>query len=102
MERPSDNEQEQQATHTQTWGQFFTASFLGGSEQETRDEDEDNEDVTVDGEGLWDGDGEGQRDFGGGDGGWKDIKVETVECEVPIKVWPGNTVFKATDVVFDV
>jgi hypothetical protein len=102
MERPSDNEQEQQATQTQTWGQFFTASFLGGSEQETRDEDEDNEDVTVDGEGLWDGDGEGQRDFGGGDGGWKDIKVETVECEVPIKVWPGNTVFKATDVVFDV
>ena len=33
---------------------------------------------------------------------WSTIKVETVECEVPIKVWPGNTAFKASDVVFNV
>ena len=33
---------------------------------------------------------------------WRDVKVEMVECEVPIKVWPGNTAFKATEVVFDV
>lgn len=99
MEHPS-HEQEQQATQTQTWGQFFSASFLGGSEPE--DDTDDGEDGTVTGEGMWDGDGEEQRDFGGGEEGWKDIKVETVECEVPIKVWPGNTAFKATDVVFDV
>jgi len=33
---------------------------------------------------------------------WSPVKVETVECEVPIKVWPGNTAFKASDVVFNV
>ena len=33
---------------------------------------------------------------------WSTVKVETVECEVPIKVWPGNTAFKASDVVFNV
>jgi RAB6A-GEF complex partner protein 2 len=99
MEHPS-QEQEQQATQTQTWGQFFSASFLG--ESEPKDDTDDGEDGTVTGEGMWDGDGEEQRDFGGGEEGWKDIKVETVECEVPIKVWPGNTAFKATDVVFDV
>ena len=33
---------------------------------------------------------------------WKELKVEMVECEVPIKVWPGNTAFKATEVVFEV
>lgn len=33
---------------------------------------------------------------------WSMVKVETVECEVPIKVWPGNTAFKASDVVFNV
>ena len=101
MECPNQDQQEQ-ATHTQTWSQFFTTSFLGATDPEHHDGDEEDEDGTVTGEGMWDGDGEGQRDFGGGDEGWKDIKVETVECEVPIKVWPGNTAFKATDVVFDV
>ncbi|EKM77019.1 hypothetical protein AGABI1DRAFT_130745 [Agaricus bisporus var. burnettii JB137-S8] len=33
---------------------------------------------------------------------WKEVKLETVECEVPIRVWPGNTAFRAVDVVFDV
>lgn len=33
---------------------------------------------------------------------WSTMKVETVECEVPIKVWPGNTAFRASDVVFSV
>ncbi|TFK71687.1 Rgp1-domain-containing protein [Pluteus cervinus] len=41
-------------------------------------------------------------DFSGGEEGWNDVKLETVECEVPIKVWPGNTAFKAVDVVFEV
>ena len=33
---------------------------------------------------------------------WSAVKAETVECEVPIRVWPGNTAFKASDVVFNV
>jgi len=96
MEHPDDS-MKNSSQQTQTWGQFLSASFLG---TENDDHDEDGEGMS--GEGVWDGDGESQRDFGGGDEGWKDIKVETVECEVPIKVWPGNTAFKATDVVFDV
>jgi RAB6A-GEF complex partner protein 2 len=46
------------------------------------------------------GDKDGEDDFG--EEGWKEVKVETVECEVPIQVWAGNTVFKAMEVVFDV
>ncbi|KAL1741437.1 Rgp1-domain-containing protein [Schizophyllum fasciatum] len=41
-------------------------------------------------------------DFGGPEGGWRAVRTETVECELPIRVWPGNTAFKAQDVVFDV
>ncbi|KAJ7062366.1 Rgp1-domain-containing protein [Mycena amicta] len=45
-------------------------------------------------------------DHGGGVGvggvGWADVKVEMVECVVPLSVWPGNTAFRAGDVVFDV
>lgn len=33
---------------------------------------------------------------------WRSVPVETVEVEVPIQVWPGNTKFKSVDVVFDV
>ena len=41
-------------------------------------------------------------DYAGGEEGWRDVKLETVECEVPVKVFPGNTAFRALDVVFDV
>lgn len=42
-------------------------------------------------------------DFSGGkEGLWQEVKLETVECEVPVRVWPGNTAFKPVDVVFDV
>lgn len=84
-------------TAAQTWGQYFTSSFLTGDPAY----DEDGEEEA---DGLWDGEGPDgeQRDFGGGRGGWTDVRVETVECEVPIKVWPGNTAFKAMEVVFDV
>ncbi|KAI0294813.1 Rgp1-domain-containing protein [Russula brevipes] len=34
--------------------------------------------------------------------GWRELAVETVECEVPVTVWPGNTAFRPEDVVFDV
>ena len=32
----------------------------------------------------------------------RDVRAEMVECEVPVRVWPANTAFKATEVVFDV
>jgi RAB6A-GEF complex partner protein 2 len=100
MERLDDDTKYSLSQQTQTWSQYFASSFLGGGEKESQDGDEGDADTS--GEGMWDGDGEAQRDFGGGDEGWRDLEVETVECEVPIKVWPGNTAFKATDVVFDV
>lgn len=34
--------------------------------------------------------------------GWEEMRVELVECEVPVRVWPGNTAFRAPEVVFDV
>ena len=52
----------------------------------------------VDGHGLADG----EVDLGAGEEGWRELGVETVECEVPVMVWPGNTAFRPEDVVFDV
>ncbi|KAL0945622.1 hypothetical protein HGRIS_014776 [Hohenbuehelia grisea] len=104
-----------------SWAASLMASFLGGSgEREYHDGDEDDEAYTASTPGAGPADGEdddGGYDgikadksggvgvgvlFGGGEGGWTDVKVEMVECEVPIRVWPGNTAFKAVDVVFDV
>ena len=34
--------------------------------------------------------------------GWAELRAETVECEVPVRVWPGNTAFRPLEVVFDV
>ncbi|KAF8551929.1 Rgp1-domain-containing protein [Imleria badia] len=68
-----------------TWTQYLVSSFLGTGEREYHDGDEEVEEVR-----------------GNDEDEWKDVKVETVECEVPINVWPGNTAFKAMDVVFDV
>jgi hypothetical protein len=36
------------------------------------------------------------------DEGWVPVNVETVECEIPVKIWPGDTAFKVVDVVFEV
>ena len=41
-------------------------------------------------------------DIGGGDEGWGELRAEMVECEIPIRVWPGNTAFRPMEVVFDV
>lgn len=97
----------QSPTSSRSWTSFITSSFLGGSEREYHDGDEADDEE--DEEGVYDGikadldGGVGTGvNFGGGEAGWKETKVETVECEVPIKVWPGNTVFKPVDVVFDV
>ncbi|KAF7974927.1 hypothetical protein HWV62_10965 [Athelia sp. TMB] len=86
------------AAPAQTWGQYFAGAFLGG------DAAGEEADGAEEADGLWDGeDADGQPvDFGGGRGGWRPVRVETVECEVPIKVRPGNTAFKAMEVVFDV
>jgi hypothetical protein len=65
------------------------------------------------GDGVHDGDdvltdeddaneGGGEVDLGAGEEEWREIAVETVECEVPVMVWPGNTAFRPEDVVFDV
>lgn len=74
---------------SQSWTSFLTSAFLGSTEpvDQYHDGDEDVED-------------EGQEEDSEED--WKEVKIEMVECEVPIKVWPGNTAFKASEVVFEV
>jgi hypothetical protein len=67
-----------------SWSAFFVSSFLGSDEKEAE------AGRSVGG------------DHDGGEDGWREADVETVECEVPIRVWPGNTAFKAMEVVFEV
>ncbi|KAG8220206.1 Rgp1-domain-containing protein [Butyriboletus roseoflavus] len=86
-ERPRKDEQTVQPSST--WTQFFVSSFLGTGEREYHDGDEEVEE-------------EEPKAKGDDEDEWKEVRVETVECEVPISVWPGNTAFKAMDVVFDV
>lgn len=74
---------EDMTSQSSTWTQYLMTSFLGSGERRYHDGDED--------EGWAEREGE-----------WHEVKVETVECDVPITVWPGNTAFKAMDVVFDV
>lgn len=97
------------------WGAFLAASFLGGNEGGYHDGDDFDDD---EGEGervaeeevygydgvksdLAGGVGVGVR-YGGREEGWSEVKVEMVECVVPVRVWAGNTAFRAGDVVFDV
>jgi len=63
-----------------SWSAYFVNTLLGANEEGEEEEKEN----------------------GGEEEGWKEVKVETVECEVPIRVWAGNTVFKAMEVEFDV
>ena len=110
-----------QMTSPRAWSQFIVSSILYGSadpdaaEREYHDGDVIGDDEDEDEEGgkgfireydgiipdLAGGVGVGV-DYGNGEEGWVDVKVEMVECEVPVRVFPGNTVFKAVDVVFDV
>lgn len=89
-----------QSGSARSWASFITASFLGGAEGGYHDGDE----MDGDGEEELEGEGDGKdgKVLGDGDEGWQEVRVETVECEVPVMVWPGNTAFKAMDVVFDV
>lgn len=93
------------------WAAYFLSGLLTPGEREYHDGDEDDEDegeeeegrrgVEYD-EGLVIDEETGEVDVGGGDAGWSELRVETVECEVPIAVWPGNTAFRPLEVVFDV
>ncbi|KAK7057382.1 Rgp1-domain-containing protein [Favolaschia claudopus] len=96
------------------WGAFLAASFLGASEGgyhdgDDFDEDEGVETSTDEDEYEYDGVksdlaggvGIGVR-YGGREEGWTDVKVEMVECVVPVRVWAGNTAFRPGDVVFNV
>lgn len=78
------------------WVSYFAASLLGPSNAGYHDGDEelDDDDMYQDGPGL--------DYYAGSEDEWRDVKVEMIECEVPIRVWPGNTAFKATQIVFDV
>ncbi|KAI0367489.1 Rgp1-domain-containing protein [Pilatotrama ljubarskyi] len=71
-----------------SWMSYLASSLLGPSNVGYHDGDEELE--------------EEAEDEVGPEDAWRELKVETVECEVPVKVWPGNTAFKATDIVFDV
>ncbi|KAI0085709.1 Rgp1-domain-containing protein [Irpex rosettiformis] len=73
----------------QSWATFLTNAFLGSTEPVGQYHDGDEE---------LDEEDQGHRQ----EEDWKEVRVEMVECEVPIKVWPGNTAFKATEVVFEV
>ncbi|KAH9836631.1 Rgp1-domain-containing protein [Rhodofomes roseus] len=71
-----------------SWLSYFTAPLMGpASTFHDGDEDASDEGGTV---------------IGDSEEEWREVKAEMVECEVPIRVWPGNTAFKATEVVFDV
>lgn len=76
-------------TGLRSWATYLASPFIGASPETYHGGDE--------AEG-YDGDDPIAED----DEGWTQVRVETVECEVPIKVWPGNTAFKAADVVFEV
>jgi hypothetical protein len=68
-----------------SWASYLASPFTGTGSDRYRDGDEG-----------------GEGDEGEAEEEWTAVKVETVECEVPIKVWPGNTAFRASDVVFGV
>jgi len=126
--RELQRQQQQSLSSPKAWSRFIVSSLLYGgnmhneSEREYHDGDvlgmgdEDERDgevnahlVGLDDEDGYDGiipdlaGGVGVGvDYGGGEDGWREVKLETVECEVPVKVFPGNTAFKAVEVVFDV
>lgn len=103
-----------------SWASFIAASFLGSAEAGYHDGDDLSEDYSYNdddenarGLGLADdydgikpnhegGVGTGVNFSGGREDSWNEVILETVECEVPVRVWPGNTAFKPADVMFDV
>lgn len=88
---------------TRSWASLLASTFLGVSEGEGEGGDggvHDGDEALTDED---DADEGGEVDLGAGEEEeWREIAVETVECEVPVMVWPGNTAFRPEDVVFDV
>ena len=111
--------QRQQQLSPRAWSQYLVSSILFGNsdaerepEYHDRDAIDDDDDDGGGKDGLKDnydgiipdmagGVGIGV-DYGNGEEGWREVKLEMVECEVPVRGFPGNTVFKALDVVFNV
>lgn len=75
---------------TQSWSSFFSSAFLGSTEPSNTYHDGD-EDVEAE-----------EEDEDGTEEDWREVRLEMVECEVPLRVWAGNTAFKAGEVVFEV
>ncbi|KAF8168504.1 Rgp1-domain-containing protein [Crassisporium funariophilum] len=111
---------QQQVSTPRAWSRFLVSSLLYGTSNPESEREYHDGDVIGDED---DGDGGLGADAGGYDGiiadpgggvgvgvdyaggeetVWREVKLETVECEVPVRVFPGNTAFKALDVVFDV
>ena len=87
----------------QGWASYITSSILGIPDGVIEDDNADDEEELYDGIKTDPDGGVGIGvNFSGGEEGWREVRVETVECEVPIIVWPGNTAFKVSDVVFNV
>ncbi|KAF8525087.1 Rgp1-domain-containing protein [Hysterangium stoloniferum] len=61
------------------WSAIFSP-FAGGTYHDADEQDEDED----------------------GDDDWVEMGAETVECVVPLKVFPGNTAFRAMEVMFEV
>ncbi|TCD68602.1 hypothetical protein EIP91_010393 [Steccherinum ochraceum] len=80
-----------------SWMSFLTSTLFGSSETPYHDGDEgiDSEEDEL-------GGGSRELETWGVEEDWREVRVEMVECEVPISVWPGNTAYKAAEVVFDV
>lgn len=66
----------------------WTSLFLGGGG--TKVENEDDEDISNSS-----GEEEGRRE-----GQWQSVQLHTVECEVPVNVWPGATLFRPVESYF--
>lgn len=98
---PMERTKGESETGPATWTQYLVSSLLGSGERRYHDGDEEEVDEEEEGEGEEEG-GWPEPKEEDKERGWKEVKVETVECEVPIRVWPGNTAFNAMAVVFDV
>ncbi|KAI0033695.1 hypothetical protein K488DRAFT_77699 [Vararia minispora EC-137] len=71
-----------------SWTAWFTSTFVAPTTYHDGD---------MEGESTHESDTEDEDEVG-----WEEMRTEMVECEVPVHVWPGNTAFRAMDVVFDV
>lgn len=103
-EKPASSPLPTSPTQTRSWASLFASTLFGLSEGGEDDGGgagvHESDEVLTDED---DADEGGEFDLGAGEEDeWREIAVETVECEVPVMVWPGNTAFRPEDVVFDV